>query len=194
MSRVIKFRGQTRRKGEYLVNMAGDKCDSNWVYGGIFPQNRNGDFAVIYQQEPKIEKFTVYADTVGQYTGLHDTTSWEELSEDEKEIFLLGYNYKKDRQNIEGDWKGKEIYEWDIVSFTHNIEILKNRLLMIPSVYEEYTRNYVVEFVNTYCTYGLRARNKSIHFKLSQATINTHNVKVIGNIHDNSELLEEREV
>ena len=70
--RDILFRGQTRRKGEYIVNMAGDKCESHWVYGGIFPQNKDGDFTIIYQQEPEIRKFTVYADTVGQYTGLTD--------------------------------------------------------------------------------------------------------------------------
>ena len=68
--REILFRGQTRRKGEYIINMAGDKCESHWVYGGIFPQNKDGDFTIIYQQEPEIRKFTVYADTVGQYTGL----------------------------------------------------------------------------------------------------------------------------
>ena len=69
--REIIFRGQTRRYGE-KVNMAGNKLSSRWVYGGIFPQNNDGDFAIIYQQEPEIEKFTVYADTVGQYTGVKD--------------------------------------------------------------------------------------------------------------------------
>lgn len=70
--REILFRGQTRRKGERTINVAGDKCDSNWVYGGIFPQNKGGDFAIIYQQDPDIQKFTVYADTVGQFTGRTD--------------------------------------------------------------------------------------------------------------------------
>lgn len=42
------------------------------MYGGIFPNNDGGDFAIIYQQEPEIHKFPVYADTVGQYTGLTD--------------------------------------------------------------------------------------------------------------------------
>lgn len=69
--REILFRGQTRRKGE-KVYMNGNPVPSNWVYGGIFPQNRGGDFAIIYQQDPEIKKFTVYADTVGQYTGLVD--------------------------------------------------------------------------------------------------------------------------
>lgn len=69
--REILFRGQTRRYGE-KVDMNGDKLSSNWVYGGIFPQNNDGDFAIIYQQDPTIEKFMVYADTVGQYTGVKD--------------------------------------------------------------------------------------------------------------------------
>lgn len=69
--REILFRGQTRRYGE-KVKLNGEKIKSNWVYGGIFPQNGDGDFAIIYQQEPIIEKYPVYADTVGQYTGLTD--------------------------------------------------------------------------------------------------------------------------
>lgn len=71
MNRIIKFRGQTRRKGERIINMAGDKCCANWAYGGIFPQNNDGDFAIIYQQ-PECEKRVVYADTVSQYIGVDD--------------------------------------------------------------------------------------------------------------------------
>ena len=69
--RETLFRGQTCRYGE-KVNIAGEKLPSNWVYGGIFPQNDGGEFAIIYQQSPTIEKFMVYADTVGQYTGVKD--------------------------------------------------------------------------------------------------------------------------
>ena len=69
--REILFRGQTRRYGE-KVRLNGEKIKSNWVYGGIFSQNGDGDFAIIYQQEPTVEKYPVYADTVGQYTGMKD--------------------------------------------------------------------------------------------------------------------------
>ena len=69
--REFLFRGQTRKKGE-RVKPDGTPVDGNWVYGGIFPQNKDGDFAIIYQQEPVIKKFSVYAETVGQYTGKTD--------------------------------------------------------------------------------------------------------------------------
>lgn len=69
--RKILFRGQTRRKGEKVRMGDGKPLESNWVYGGIFPQNNGGDFAIIYSQDP-VEKFPVYADTVGQYAGLKD--------------------------------------------------------------------------------------------------------------------------
>lgn len=81
MSREIKFRGQTRRKGEFIINMGRDKCDANWVHGGIFPQNNGGDFAIIYEQ-PSCEKRVVYADTVGQYTGKKDKKE-NEIYEDD---------------------------------------------------------------------------------------------------------------
>lgn len=66
--REILFRGQLRRKGE-KVNMAGEPLPSIWKYGGC-AQYSGG--AVIYQSEPEIQKFSVYGDTVGQYTGLKD--------------------------------------------------------------------------------------------------------------------------
>lgn len=66
--REIIFRGQLRRKGE-KVNMAGEPLPSIWKYGGV---SQYGGGAMIYQAEPKIEKFPVYGDTVGQYTGLTD--------------------------------------------------------------------------------------------------------------------------
>ena len=67
--REILFRGQTRRKGE-KVRMDGTPVESNWVYGGVL--QGTGDFSVIYQTKPSIEKKPVYTNTLGQYTGLID--------------------------------------------------------------------------------------------------------------------------
>lgn len=73
--RELLFRGQTRKKGEYSINVAGKKCDSNWVYGGVFHQNdRGGSYSIIYSYDP-IAKHPVYAETVGEFTGLTDNNN-----------------------------------------------------------------------------------------------------------------------
>lgn len=136
--REILFRGQTRRYGE-KVRMNGEKVKSNWVYGGIFPNNRGGDFSIIYQQEPTIEKFTVYSDTVGQYTGLTDKN-------------------------------GTKIFEGDVVRYGDTAHRV---------VFEQ--------------------RNGTAYFGLVYSPLETlpfdnyqdlRQIEVIGNIHDNPELLE----
>ena len=78
------------------------------------------------------------------------------------------------------DKNGGKIFEGDIVKFRHGGEFSERGM---------WYRNYVVEYVNTFCTYGLRFRNKSIHFPCKQATVSMHDVEVIGNIFDNPELL-----
>lgn len=80
------------------------------------------------------------------------------------------------------DKNGVKIFEGDIVKFKHGGEFDKKGV---------YFRKYEVEFVNTFVTYGLRLRNGSIHFPLKQVTATMHDVVVVGNVHDNPELLKE---
>lgn len=70
-TRKILFRGQTRHKGE-KTSISGKPLPGIWVTGGIFPQNKGYERAIIYTQDPKVEKHVVYAETVGQYTGVDD--------------------------------------------------------------------------------------------------------------------------
>ena len=151
--REILFRGQTRRYGE-KVYMNGEKVKSNWVYGGIFPQNKGGDFAIIYQQEPTIKKYTVYADTVGQYTGLKDKN-------------------------------GNKIFEGDIIRCTlksEEIDMLAvvkyGKYIDADSLDDSAYLGWYLDIKNK-CVSILSGENDGLEFE------------IIGNIHDNPELLEE---
>ena len=134
--REILFRGQTRRKGE-KVRMDGSPVDSNWVYGGIFPGE--GDRSIIYQTKPEINKFPVYSDTVGQYTGLTDKN-------------------------------GVRIFEGDIV---------RTRKAVYP-----------VCWCTKYCMFALAIDNDDLSSGVIVINaVNAKRIEVIGNIHDNPELL-----
>lgn len=137
--REILFRGQTRRKGE-KVRISGEPVDSNWVYGGIFPGE--GDFSIIYQAKPKIEKFTVYSDTVGQFTGLTDKN-------------------------------GTRIFEGDIIDVVYNPNY--------GGVAKERIGVRKVGFADGCYMY----EDNEGYFLFTESDV----VTVIGNIHDNPELL-----
>ena len=91
------------------------------------------------------------------------------------------------------DKDGNRIFENDIVQYNHRkypeLEYPHSEPVSIKPT--KYKRNYKVEYVNTKFTYGLRLRNKSIHFLITKSSIDNHGAKIIGNIFDNPELLEE---
>ena len=113
-----------------------------------------------YYAEKKRIKVVIDPETLCQYTGLKDKN-------------------------------GKRIWENDIVSCEHGKYPEDNPLegdLFFPEPIK-YRRNYVVEFINNGNKYGYRLRNKSIHFMLTGNVIYNHEIKVLGNIFDNPELL-----
>lgn len=97
---------------------------------------------------------------------------------------LCQYTGLKDKN---GNW----IWENDILSCEHEKYSDDNPLEVYPLMPDpiKYKRNYAVEFINTGSNYGYRLRNKSIHFMLTGNVVYNHNIKVIGNIFDNPDLL-----
>ena len=72
----ILFRGQTRRYGEKVRMGDGFKLPSRWVYGGVL--QGVSAHSIIYGGENAdnpgdgLDKWCVYTDTLGQFTGLTD--------------------------------------------------------------------------------------------------------------------------
>lgn len=136
--REILFRGQTRRKGQ-KVWMDGSPVDSNWVEGYGVCMGK-GDFSVIYAGSP-VEKFPVYTDTVGQFTGLTDKN-------------------------------GKKIFEGDICRNTRTGEIVS------------------VKWHGTMAGFVWNKRKGKSHlYDFGELFRAYDKYEVIGNIHDNPELL-----
>ena len=145
--REILFRGQTRRYGEKVRIGDGKKVPSNWVYGGIL--KGKGERSVIYggknMENPGegFDKWPVYSDTVGQYTGLKDMN-------------------------------GQRIFEGDICRNTRNGEIVSVKW-----------HGTMAGFV-----WSKRKSNSSL-YDFGELFRAYDKYVVIGNIHDNPELLED---
>lgn len=138
MMREILFRGQTRRKGE-KVWMDGSPVESNWVYGGVC--QGTGDFSVIYgnldeERELPTEKWVVYTDTIGQYTGLTDKNSKRAFEHDVikhhfgDEIGVIRYGeYRGGHVGFYVDWvrgTASELLRKDLAYWMKIVEILGN--------------------------------------------------------------------
>ena len=110
-TRKILFRGQTRRKGE-KTSISGKPLPSIWVTGGIFPQNKGYDRAIIYSQDPKVEKHVVYAETIGQYTGVDDVLETPVFEDD-----IITFWQRTDAKHMQR-YKGTVKYDETLTSFT----------------------------------------------------------------------------
>lgn len=90
------------------------------------------------------------------------------------------------------DVNGNDIYENDIVEVTHSKvkRFTDDYLFPFPKT-EEYKRNYAIEFINSYYNYGYRCIKRSIHFMIKRGTVIGHDIKVIGNIFDDPDLLKQ---
>ena len=142
--REILFRGQSRRYGEKVLMGTGEKLPGRWLYGGVL--QGIGDFSIIYGGEnvddpsEGLNKWPVYTDTLGQYTGLKDKN-------------------------------GKRIFEGDIIHTAR-----------------DGGRTYFVIFDDDLCAFVGRVYESNIFVTFEG---DGERYEVIGNIHDNPELLEE---
>ncbi len=155
--REIKFRGYYVCKGNALYPE-----EKRWIYGSLGIQR---DKCWIISKEENTS-FRVAAETVGQYTGLHDATKWEELTEAERAAWVQ-------QGSMPSEWCGREIYEGDVLKWrgyevANGKQIRPSRILEIEY---EYYKLFQVENI-------IRDNGTS---------------EIIGNIHENPELIEDKE-
>lgn len=156
-------------------------------------------------------------ETVGQFTGLYDNTKWVDLTETEKKRFYHSV-YTEDGVNIryptvesvKNLWKGKKIFDGDVLSVTVN-EMYKPDMVELADLIEMgiYTEDdvrrakkptgnktqtvWTVEFKDHFSLgvgFYLYGKDRRFNLKLSKSTLLNVNAKVIGNVHDNPELLQ----
>lgn len=160
MEREILYRGLHRRKGE-KVWMDGTPVESKWIYGGVC--QGEGDFSIIYQTEPEIQKYPVYTDTLGQYTGLTDKNGVKIF---EGDILRSNNNPKDIRQVIFGEFM---VIDFETESETD--EVTGWHCDVIPTDALSRTRPFCLTL------------------PLTDYYIHQCNMEVVGNIYDNPEML-----
>lgn len=186
--REILFRGKRTDNGE-------------WVYGFYVRLGDNLHYILTGKLDitkiiPQFVHYEVIPETVGQFTGLYDSTKWEELSIDEQALFL--YPENGDKRSKE-DWKGRRIFEGNIVrqdySTTTNASYDPDTLGFIDG---ESIEGHHIGIVKITAHNGVCMRNPISYDDVygGEQKVNRYvNVcgrrcKVIGNTHDNPELLE----
>ncbi len=169
--------------------------NGEWVEGDLL-HTRHGELVLISDFEDQL--FRCDGNTLCQYTGLHDRTKWEELTELEKESFISNWNYKEDRKNKIEDWNGKKIWENDILRGHGNDEDLAKVVFGKFNVIDVETLE-VVDSVVGWHTEIIETDVLSkcepfcLPMPLTDFYIDIAEHEVIGNIFDNSELLEVEE-
>ena len=130
-----------------------------------------------------------------QFTGLHDSTKWEQLSKEEQDEWIS--NRKKPE-----DWNGKEIYEGDIVNIIEQgmwggeynvaVEYLERWALFGVVCSKAKSISHHPD-VTTLFTRGFLTRNFGSCIALGELIKHPfQSFEIIGNIHENPELLEEK--
>lgn len=144
-----------RSGGKYYIHPIGNKVDVKGELGKII---------IMHEVRPE---------TICQKTGMHDATKWEQLSESEQLRFLFISNSEKDRKNRKEDWKGREIWENDIL-VAHLDE----------SYPEDETYSQVFWYKN-----GWHVKEKGSSDFSPLEKFDEENFVIVGNIFDNPELM-----
>lgn len=166
--REILFRGKRVDNGEWVEGFFVSQANDTYIFEPL--QVNHGIDIGGYLDCCRMQE--VIPETVGQFTGLYDNTKWEELTYTEKKDFYDSVKSEDDItikyesvKKVKRLWKGKKIFEGDIVKGTFFGFLIPSKDFVFDIGWHQNVAGYKANYFD--------------------------NVEVIGNIHDNSELLKE---
>lgn len=95
----IEYRGKDKETGEWRYG-CGVVKGNNETFWMIAPHLLDGDLDVV----------EIIPETVGQWVGLKDGTTWKDLTEEERTQWTLD-------GNMPSEWEGKKIFEGDKLKY-----------------------------------------------------------------------------
>lgn len=122
-----KFRGKRIDNGEWVYGFYVQSEDEIYIcnFGGYderYGIGNHGEYKLLNKS------YKVIPETVGQFTGMNDSTKWEQLTPYEKNVFYrqnrsedgktIKYQTTEDVKHL---WKGKEIYEGDLLQVWRSV-------------------------------------------------------------------------
>jgi len=127
----------------------------------------------------KKEDVKIFAEVM-QYIGLNDNTKFNDLTREEQIAFMRENKYST-AQEAKKHWKGKEIYEGDVLQGDVCTSPPSHYKKEIEVVEYDVDEGGYLPFVHTHdrCTYDICGGCK----------FPTNNIKIIGNIYENPELI-----
>lgn len=147
--------------------------NGEWIEGGIVERDGKA-YIVGISKSLRIDGIEVDPNTICQFTGLYDSTKFEELSEVEQREFL-------DEGNMSFDWKGKKIWENDVLHLKTRPKVRQQTEFLTTVDWDAYCAGFMIEDDEEGGAVGLDAITENGIYEI---------IENLGSIFDNPELLE----